>query len=155
MDGRRVTVGEFWQEYADSVVAGQSPDGYVVFKPEQDEEDIAALIVTGWKVAKCSLLWWLEALGQQPPEPGLHEIIVAGDGEPVAVIVTDRVATVPFEAVDEEHARKEGEGHLTLADWQERNWWRFNRQCKEIGREAVRDMPVVLQDFHVVHKRGT
>ena len=49
------------------------------------------------------------------PETGGLSILLDGAGHPQALIEVTEVSVVPFDEVDEEHARREGEG-----DWSPR-----------------------------------
>ncbi|HEX5862295.1 MAG TPA: ASCH domain-containing protein, partial [Nocardioides sp.] len=64
------------------------------------------------------------------------------------VNITD-VEVVPFDEVDEDHARLEGEGDRSLAHWRAAHE-RFFRSTSSRGFEP--DMPVVLERFAVVYQ---
>jgi uncharacterized protein YhfF len=56
---------------------------------------------------------------------------------------------VPFDEVDEEHARLEGEGDRSLAHWRT-DHERFFSEASARGFEP--DMPVVLERFEVIYQ---
>lgn len=58
---------------------------------------------------------------------------------------------VRFEEVDEEHARLEGEGDLSLAHWRQVHR-RFFSETGTHGRDFTDDMPVVLERFEVIYR---
>ncbi len=55
----------------------------------------------GLKTATSALLWEYEAKGKTPPHAGDLSIVTNWHGEPLCVIETIEVTTVPFSAVDE------------------------------------------------------
>jgi uncharacterized protein YhfF len=66
-----------------------------------------------------------------------------------ALLVTTEVRIVPFDQVDEEHARREGEGDLSLAGWRVRQQEFFT----DHGAVAFSaDMPVVLERLEVLYE---
>ncbi|CAA9414477.1 MAG: hypothetical protein AVDCRST_MAG22-2125 [uncultured Rubrobacteraceae bacterium] len=64
-------------------------------------------------------LWEFEAGGEPVARPGERSIILDGRGEPLCVVETTEVEVRRFDEVDEEFARDEGEGDLSLAYWRE------------------------------------
>lgn len=118
--------------------------------PEQADE-LLALVLDGTKTATASALWEYEAEGEPVPEPGSLSILLDGADHPHALIETTHVRVVPFDEVDEEHARLEGEGDLTLAHWREVHERCFtNTATDDHGFRT--DMPVVLERFRVVYQ---
>ena len=63
--------------------------------------------------------------------------------------MTTRVRVLPFDEVDEEHARAEGEGDRTLRHWREVHEQFFTEHAG--GRDFAPDMPVVLEELRVVY----
>jgi len=116
--------------------------------PEHADE-LLALVLDGVKDGTASSLWDYEATAEPLPEVGEHSVVLDGTGQPRAVIVTTDVRTVPFDRVDPEHARAEGEGDRTLTYWRashERYW----REHSEDPRGWAPDMPVVCERFRLV-----
>ncbi|MFW5468587.1 ASCH domain-containing protein [Knoellia sp. CPCC 206435] len=108
------------------------------------------LVLAGTKTATASALWDYEAEDEPLPEPGALSIILDGSGHPRALIETTDVEVVPFDEVEEEHARLEGEGDLSLAHWREVHE-RFFTATASHGHGFVADMPVVCERFRVLH----
>ncbi len=117
--------------------------------PEQADE-LVGLVVAGRKTATASALWDYEAQGEPLPEPGVLAIVTDGAGLPRALIVTTEVRVTPFDEVDAEHARLEGEGDLSLASWRAVHE-RFFTEHAEHEKGFVPDMPVVLERFAVLY----
>lgn len=113
-------------------------------------DGLLALVLSGTKTATASSLWDYEAQGGPVPEVGWLGIILDGEGKPQAVIETTAVATVAFDQVSEKHAHAEGEGDRTLAAWREihERYWRTH---SESARGFEPDMPVVCEEFRVIH----
>lgn len=119
--------------------------------PEQADE-LLALVLDGTKTATASALWDYEADGAAIPTVGELSIVVDGAGHPHALIATTDVRVVPFDEVDEQHARAEGEADRTLAAWREAHR-RFFSEHASSGRPFSPDMPVVLERFKVLYVR--
>jgi len=119
--------------------------------PEQADE-LAQLVLDGTKTATAGSAWDYEAEDVPLPEVGGLGIVVDGDGCPQALVRTTEVAVVPFDQVDAEHARLEGEGDLSLAGWREVHE-RFFTESAGHERGFSPDMPVVLERFKVVYPR--
>jgi uncharacterized protein YhfF len=116
--------------------------------------ELASLVLQGRKTATAGLLWAHEAEGDRVPAPGDVSIVTDWDGRPLAVLETTEVRIVPFEAVDAEHARAEGEGDLSLEDWRRGHWDFFQRECARLGRQPSWRMPVVCERFRLLHRVG-
>lgn len=117
--------------------------------PEQADE-LLGLVLAGTKTATASALWDYEAEGETLPSEGALGIIVDSSGSPRALVVTSRVRTVPFDQVDEAHAHAEGEGDRSLAYWRRVHEDFFSAHASH-DRGFAADMPVVLEDFRVLH----
>lgn len=118
--------------------------------PEHADE-LLALVLAGTKTATSTALWDFEAHPSEPrPERGGLSIILDGAGIPRALIVTTSVTTVPFDEVDDDHARAEGEGDRTLEHWREVHQ-RFFTEHAAHDRGFSPTMPVVLERFEVLY----
>ncbi len=114
-------------------------------------DGLLRLVLDGTKTATASALWDFEADGEALPEAGSLSIILDGAGHPHALIETTEVTVAPFDEVDEEHARLEGEGDRTLAHWREVHE-RFFTDHASHDRGFAPDMPIVLERFRVVYQ---
>ncbi|TDT30847.1 ASCH domain-containing protein [Naumannella halotolerans] len=115
--------------------------------PEQ-QDALAELIVDGVKTATASALADYQAADEPVPSVGDLGIVVDGRGRPRALIRTTAVEVRPFDQVDAEHARLEGEGDRSLAHWQTEHR-RFFTEFSHGGFSP--DMPVVLERFRVLY----
>ncbi len=113
-------------------------------------DSLLALVLDGIKTGTASSLWDLEASGEPVPEVGELSVILDGAGTPRALLRTTRIDIVPFDEVDEEHARSEGEDDRTLASWREihRDFW---TRYAEDDRGFDERMPVVCEGFELLY----
>ena len=115
--------------------------------PEQADE-LLGLVLDGTKTATASSLWDYEAEGEELPRAGALGIVLDGSGLPRALVETTAVEVRPFDEVDAEHARLEGEGDRSLAHWREVHR-RFFTEHHSHDRGFSTTMPVVLERFAV------
>lgn len=114
-----------------------------------EADELLGLVLAGTKTATASALRDYE--GDPLPERGTLSILLDGSGHPRALLEATDVRVVPFDEVDEEHARLEGEGDRSLAHWRAVHERFFTRVAAgEPGFQA--DMPVVLERFRVVYQ---
>lgn len=99
-----------------------APDHFHFCDNQQDADVCANLVASGHKRATAPAVAELEIAGDAPPQVGEYSIITDWAGNAVAVIRTVSVETRRFGDIDEEFARAEGEGDLTL------EWWRAAHQ---------------------------
>ncbi len=118
--------------------------------PEQADA-LLELVLDGTKTATAGALWDYESDGEPLPEPGSLSIILDGRGHPRALIECTASAVVPFDEVDEEHARLEGEGDRSLVHWRDVHE-RFFTEVATHDHGFQPDMPVVLERFRVVYR---
>ena len=115
-------------------------------------DELGQLIVSGKKTGTCSALWEWEAEGNPIPQPGLITIVLDGLDHPICIIETTQVLVSRFNAVDEEFARAEGEGDLSLNYWREAHKIFFSRVLSKFDREFSEDMPLVCERFKLIYK---
>jgi uncharacterized protein YhfF len=113
---------------------------------------LLALVLAGVKTAGASQLWDYDASGDPLPQVGDLSVVLDGGAEPQALLRTTDVRVVPFDEVDAEHARLEGEGDLTLDYWRRVHEW-FWTTYPEHDRGFSPSMPVVLERFEVLFTR--
>ena len=113
-------------------------------------KELLALIRTGQKRAGTSLLWGVEADGEELPKPGDIEVVLDFQHVPVLVTRIKTVEVVSFSQVTAAYAAIEGEGDGSLEYWRKGHWAFFSRECARIGRQPSEDMPVVCCVFELV-----
>jgi uncharacterized protein YhfF len=114
--------------------------------PEMADK-LLPLVLAGTKTATCGALREYEEDASLLPRPGQRAIVLDGRGEPACVIEYTRVECRPFDAVDADFARQEGEGDRSLADW--RN---IHRSFFARNGGFQPDMLLVCQEFRVIER---
>ncbi len=127
------------------------PPAWAFGADAEQADDLLALVLDGTKTATASSLWDFEGEDEPLPEIGSLSIIVDGRGHPRALIETTAVEVRPFSEVDAEHARREGEGDLSLEHWREVHR-RFFAEVATHERPVDDSMPVVLERFRIVYQ---
>ncbi len=120
---------------------------------EADATELAALVLQGTKTGTASLVWMYEERGDPVPAPGDLSIVTDWHGTPLCVMETTQVTVLAFDDVGAAFAASEGEGDLSLEYWRRVHWDYFVRECASLGREPSRNMPVVCENFAVVHRQ--
>ena len=115
--------------------------------PAQSDE-LLRLVLDGTKTATASSHADYAKEGEELPAPGTLGILLDGAAHPRALIVTTEARVVPFDQVDADHARDEGEGDRSLDQWQAVHE-RFFTEHADGG--FLPDMPVVLERFRVLY----
>lgn len=126
-----------------------------------EADELLNLVLSGTKTATSGALWDYQADDDPLPERGNLSILLDGSGHPRALIETTDVRVARFDEVDEEHARREGEGDGSLAHWRAAHEEFFTRTAGDDsadrstdGRGFAPDMPVVLERFRVVYQQS-
>jgi uncharacterized protein YhfF len=119
--------------------------------PAQADE-LLTLVLAGTKTATAGALWDYEHEDEQLPRVGDLAILLDGSGHPRALVEVTRVDVVPFEDVDDEHARLEGEGDGSLAHWRVVHERFFTDHATHDHGFSL-SMPVVLERFRVLYPR--
>jgi uncharacterized protein YhfF len=80
-------------------------------------DQLVAAILSGAKTTTTGLVADYEHEGEPLPQPGLRQAVVDSVGHRVAVIETTAVRVIRLGDVDLAHARGEGEGYSSVAEW--------------------------------------
>ena len=119
----------------------------------QEADELLALVLAGTKTATSSALRDYTDSDEVVPADGDLSIITDGAGHPRALIQTTQVSTVPFAEVGAAHAAAEGEGDQSVERWREVHRAFFEQSAG--GAPVADDMPVVLEEFIVLHAADT
>lgn len=143
-----MTAERMWQDF--TAARGPAEADYEAWAFGGEPDKLAGLVLAGIKTATASAypLYGLE--GEPLPEAGEYSVILDSRSEAVCVILTDRVAVVPYGDVGREHARREGEGDRSLAHWRQVHEAFFRQEMAAAGLVFTEDMPVVCEEFHAV-----
>lgn len=144
-----MTGEEMWAAW--SGARGLARGRYGAWAFGEDPDGLARLVSEGVKTATSSAFPLYGREGEPLPEPGAHSVVLDGRGRAVCVVRTERVEVVPFREVDGEHARREGEGDLSLAYWRRVHEAFFAEELARAGLVFTPDMPVVCETFRKVY----
>lgn len=114
-------------------------------------DELAELVLKGVKTATAGLFDWYESGEEKLPQAGDYSVILDAAGSAVCIIQTTKVYLVPFCEVSEEHARKEGEGDLSLAYWRQVHEDFFSEELRAEHKDFSEKMAVVCEEFKLVY----
>ena len=106
--------------------------------------ELANLIKKGIKTASCGSFASYQQ-EESAPRIGSYNIILVGQNVPVCVIRLVSLQLVRFCDINEEFARKEGEGDLSLEYWKKEHQRFFIREG-----HFSEDMELIAEEFEVV-----
>ncbi|NJN81026.1 MAG: ASCH domain-containing protein [Caldilineaceae bacterium] len=150
-------IQSYWREFEAATGQTVSSRFYEAFYFDDSEElanFLGNLVLKGIKQATAGLLWAHEADEKAVPKAGDLSVVTNWQREPLCIIETTQVEIVPYDQVSAAFAAAEGEGDGSLAYWLDAHWTYLSRECRRIGREPARDMPVVCERFRVVYPDG-
>lgn len=125
------------------------PPAWAFGATSEQADELLGLVLDGAKTATSSSQADYVKEGQELPAPGMLGIVLDGSGHPRALVVTTESRVVPFEDVDSDHARDEGEGDGSLEQWRTVHESFFTEHAD--GGFQPR-MPVVLERFRVLYR---
>jgi len=98
-------------------------------------DQLVAAVLDGTKTSTTGLLISYEREGEPLPVVGQRSVVVDSADQPVAVIELTEVRVVRVGDVDLDHARDEGEGYRTVAEWRagHENFWHGAELREELG----------------------
>ncbi|MEO0997565.1 MAG: ASCH domain-containing protein [Pseudomonadota bacterium] len=111
---------------------------------------ILAAIAGGDKTGTFSLAWLHERGLAEPPVVGGYCAPVTAAGEPVQLLRTTGVETVPFDAIGPEHTALDGPAIRELPVWRDVHWAFFGNVLEAAGLAPSGEMPVVVERFEPV-----
>ena len=145
-----MTEKEMWKAFCKE--SGNDGEKYEAWAFGDDADRLASLVLEGKKSATASIYELYAYDNEQLPEVGDLSIILDSEDRAVCMIRDTEVRVVPFRDVDEEHARLEGEGDLSLSYWREAHRKVFTEWMKEAGMAFRDSTNVVLERFEVVFR---
>jgi uncharacterized protein YhfF/ribosomal protein S18 acetylase RimI-like enzyme len=87
---------------------------------------------------------------EKKPEKNEISIITYGNGVPGCIIKTIEIRNKKFHEINEEEAKSEGEGKLTLDYWREVHEHFFRKEYDEMGKEFSYNIPVIYEKFELI-----
>lgn len=149
---------EIWGHYCRLVLGGWVPptrrfDVFAFGAGEFMPAQLGHLVVRGQKRVTATWVASARAAGLTMPYVGMISIVVDGFGFPICAIETTEVLLIPFSEVTAEMAAAEGEGDLSLEDWQ-RGHLRFwgEHEARLVGRPFTENEIVCIERFRLVQK---
>lgn len=150
------TIEQFWQDYLATL-----PDGHPHHHAKYEAwgfgdspimmDELGQLVKQGIKTATASAIWEYEDTGEPLPKVAELSIILDGEEQPMCIIETTELRTLPFNEVDAQFAYDEGEDDCTLDSWRKAHQSFFTRSLKKHGREFSETMPVLCECFKVIY----
>lgn len=140
---------QMWNKFAAQNQIGETE--YQSWAFGADADGLAELVLKGIKTGTASAYPLYEAENEPLPKVGDYSVILDSKGKGVCIIKTTKVYIVPFREVNEEHARKEGEGDGSLEYWRKVHHEFFKKEMSESGKIFDEDMSVVCEEFELVY----
>lgn len=150
-------LGKYWSDFLATLPA-DSPYRTKTYTAEgfgdhsQLADELGQLVLSGIKTGTCAAVWDYEFEGQPFQKVGDVWIVLDGKGDPMCITETTEVTFRRYNEVDEEFARSEGEGDLSLRYWREAHKNFFSRILPKFGKAFTEDMPLVCERFKVIYK---
>ena len=149
-------IGRFWEAFCavDPSVDPATPYQIWFFGNTREmASELAGLVLTGKKTATASLANMNQLNPEDAPRPDGFSVVTDFDGDPVCVIQTGEIRHLPFDEVDEQFARDEGEGDLSLDHWRLVHRDYFTREAERYGFEFNGRSLVCCERFKLLFPR--
>ena len=143
-----MTAKEMWERFSREMGIDDVFDAWA-FGDASDE--LADLVCRGIKTGTSSAYPLYALEGEPIPEAGDYSVILNSREEAVCIIRNRAVTVLPYKAVTEEMAFKEGEGDRTLAYWRQVHERFFISCMEENGLSFDEEMLVVYEEFERVY----
>tara|TARA_R110000796_G_scaffold37722_3_gene95121 strand:- start:76799 stop:77260 length:462 start_codon:yes stop_codon:yes gene_type:complete len=143
-----------WGDYLDKHLEDAFVDAPKVIRfydNEKDANESVDLIIKDVKKAASHSLLGLQSRKEALPKIGDFLVITNWEGKAKCIVKTTAVKLKPFFSIDEEYAKKEGEGDKSLAHWKKKHWEYYSRELAEFNRLPRESMIVVCQEFEKVY----
>ncbi|EUJ27193.1 hypothetical protein MFLO_13545 [Listeria floridensis FSL S10-1187] len=143
---------EYWVKYANENKLDTQVPSYWMFGDGSKKmaDELVALVLSGKKTGTCGAKVSYDFENESIPVVGQYDIILNGDGDPVAIIKYTTVEEMPMNEVSLEFARSEGEGDLSYDYWYTEHEKFFKREMKEYGMTFTPDLILICQSFELV-----
>ncbi len=145
-----MTAREMWLLFTKS--GKQESNEYDCWAFGDDPDKLAALVLEGRKTATASAYDLYAYDGEPIPKVGDYSVILNSAEEAVCIIKDTDVRVVPFKEVEEDQAKAEGEGDLSLPYWREVHERFFRKELSDARMEFTEETRIVLERFEVVFR---
>lgn len=148
-----MTIESYWQEFVQKhpEAAGAKYEAWAFGNDPQMADELLQLVLAGKKTATTSAKELYALDGEAYPEVGGYSVLLDGQDNPRAVIVTTKLEETTFKEVTAEFAATEGEGDGSLAYWRAGHIKFFTREYEKCGLVFHEDIPVLCETFKVVY----
>ena len=115
---------------------------------------IVPLIASGEKTGTFALEWEFADDPARAPQQDELYVVTDFEGHPVLLYRITHVETVAFEEIGPQHVAVEGPNARDVGVWRNIHWPYWGGMLKARGEEPSMRMPVIFQQFTVLHRRA-
>lgn len=112
-----------------------------------EDDKLFYLVKNGKKIATCYIY-----NNEDLTDINEYSVLVNQNGKKRLLLKTEKITIRSFKEVDDIHAKKEGEGDLSLKYWKEVHKDFFTKELKEKNLQFSEELLLVLEDFKVIKK---
>lgn len=145
-----------WGDYLDQHLEDafhEAPKAIHFCDNEEDANECAKLVKAGIKKATSHSLLGLQYRNEKLPKIGDYTVVTDWSGIAQCLVRTTKVELKPFFSIDEEYAKKEGEGDKSLAYWKRVHWDYYTRELEGFDRLPRESMIIVCEEFEKIFER--
>lgn len=146
----------FWQKYLATLPIDHPhhhlriPPAFAFGDNPALADELAQLVLAGFKTATCSSLQHTQIDGDHLFQPGELSIVLSGAGVPLCMIETVESTVRRYNEVDAGFAYEEGEDDRSLEAWRAAHWRFFSRTLPSVGLAPSEEMPLICERFRVI-----
>ena len=127
------------------------PESFFFCDNKKDADECAELVFNRIKQATAGSLWSYEKDNTDFPKKGDLFIVTDWEGNAKAIIETTNIKQVPFNQINPEFAKTEGEGDKSLSYWKKVHWDFFSREMEEYGEKPSENMIIICEYFKIIY----
>lgn len=143
-------IEDFWNEYC-RLHKVRNVRYKTAFQFGSDADELAGLVIVGNKKATSSLYDLYKISECELPQEGEYHIILDSQDSPVAIIRITSVSIIPFNQMEPELTKLEGEG--THAYWISSHERFFSSQVVDLNTEFNHESKIVFEQFECVYSK--
>lgn len=145
-----------WGDFLDAHLEFASEDAPKVIHfcdNEKDANTCLDLVRKDVKRATSHSLLGLQLRQEALPKIGDFSVVTDWSGNAKCIIRTIGVKLVPYFAINQDHARLEGEGDKSLEYWKKTHWEYYTRELSGFNRTPRESMIVVFENFEKLFEK--
>lgn len=147
-----MTAAEVWERYSRRTGIDAPYEAWAFCGGGAIGDELAKLVRQGKKTATASAYIAYVSENEPLPTVGAYSVVLYDNGEAAAIIRDTKVTLCPFDEVSPEHARREGEGDLSLDYWRRVHREFFDEDYAAAGVPFDEHGLCVLEEFEMVDK---